>query len=87
MVNEGNITNIERTQKQIEGIVKSYNSKIDPKDCTFTKTSRGNWKAETSDGKRICVISKFVMNDQMAADCGYKVPDVEPPTNPEPPKE
>lgn len=85
MVNESNITNKERTQKQIEGIIKSYNSKIDPKDCKFSRTSRGNWRAETNDGKRVCVISKFVMNDDIAQDLGYYTPEPEPPTNdPEP---
>ena len=39
MVNESNITNKERTQKQIEGIIKSYNSKVDPKDCKFSGLS------------------------------------------------
>ena len=85
MINESNITNKERTQKQIEGIIKSYNSKIDPKDCKLSRTARGNWRAETSDGKRVCVISKFVMNDDMAQELGYHTPDPEPPTNdPEP---
>ena len=83
MVNESNITNKERTQKQIEGIIKSYNSKVDPKDCKLSRTARGNWRAETSDGKKVCVISKFVMNDDMAQELGYHTP--EPPTNdPEP---
>ena len=85
MVNESNITNKERTQKQIEGIIKSYNSKVDPKDCKLSRTARGNWRAETSDGKRVCVISKFVMNDDMAQELGYHTPDPESPTNdPEP---
>ena len=85
MVNESNITNKERTQKQIEGIIKSYNSKVDPKDCKLSRTARGNWRAETSDGKRVCVISKFVMNDDMAQELGYHTPKPEPPTNdPEP---
>ena len=85
MVNESNITNKERTQKQIEGIIKSYNSKVDPKDCKLSRTARGNWRAETSDGKRVCVISKFVMNDDMAQELGYHTPEPEPSTNdPEP---
>ena len=78
MINESNITNKERTQKQIEGIIKSYNSKVDPKDCKLSRTARGNWRAETSDGKKVCVISKFVMNDDMAQELGYHTPDPEP---------
>jgi len=83
MVNEGNITNKERAQKQLRGIILSYNGKVNPDECTYTKTPKGNWRVDSGD-KKVCVISKFVLTPDVATELGIQQPDPEPPTGEEP---
>ena len=72
-VNEGNITNKDRALRQLRNIVSTYNSKINFDDCTLVKTSKGNWRVEC-DGKKICIISKFILPDEMAIILGLTDP-------------
>ena len=72
-VTEKNISDQDRTWKQVCGVIKSYCSSCDPDTCTFTKTPKGNWKVEC-DGKKICIISKFILPDEMAIILGLADP-------------
>ena len=63
-LNEKNISDQDRVWKQISELIKSYCPDCEPSDCAFTKTGKGNWRVE-KDGKKICLISKFVLPDEM----------------------
>lgn len=63
-LNERNISDQDRVWRQISELIKSYCPDCDPGECTFTKTPKGNWKVE-KDGKKVCLISKFVLPDEM----------------------
>lgn len=63
-INEKNITDQERVWNRITGLIKSYDPNVDPASCTFTKTAKGNWRVE-KDGRKICLISKFVLPAEM----------------------
>lgn len=73
-VNEGNITNKDRALRQLRNIVGTYNSKINFDDCTLVKTSKGNWRVEC-DGKKVCIVSKFILTDDIATELGFLEPD------------
>ena len=73
-INEGNITNKDRALRQLRNIVSTYNSKINFDDCTFVKTSKGNWRVEC-DGKKVCIVSKFILTDDIATELGFLEPD------------
>ena len=73
-VNEGNITNKDRALRQLRNIVSTYNSKINFDDCTRVKTSKGNWRVEC-DGKKVCIVSKFILTDDIATELGFLEPD------------
>ena len=72
-VTERNISDQHRVWKQVCGVIKAYCDCCDPDKCTFTKTSKGNWRVEC-DGKKICIISKFVLPDDMAVVLGLADP-------------
>lgn len=72
-VTEKNISDQDRTWKQVCGVIKSYCNSCDPDTCTFIKTPKGNWRVEC-DGKKICIISKFILPDEMAIILGLADP-------------
>lgn len=73
-INEGNITNKDRALRQLRNIVSTYNSKINFDDCVLVKTSKGNWRVEC-DGKKVCIVSKFILTDDIATELGFLTPD------------
>ena len=68
MVVESNISNKERLYRNFVNMVKAYSPKIDEKDIRVEKTSKGNWKVFDANGKRICLVSKSILNDEVVAD-------------------
>lgn len=75
--NEGNISNGERTLRQVRSIIHGYRPKVDMDSVSFSKTTKGNWMVKDTDDKKICVISKFIMSYQDACDLGYCKPAIE----------
>ena len=50
------------------GWLTAYSPKTDEKDIRVEKTSKGNWKVFDANGKRICLVSKSILNDEVVAD-------------------
>ena len=73
-VTEKNISDQDRTWKQVCGVIKSYCNSCDPDTCTFIKTPKGNWRVEC-DGKKVCIVSKFILTDDIATELGFLEPD------------
>ena len=68
MIVENNISNKERLYRNFVNMVKAYSPKTDEKDIRVEKTSKGNWKVFDASGKRICLVSKSILNDEVVAD-------------------
>lgn len=65
MLIESNITNDERQYRNFCGIVKSYRPDVSIDDIHVCKTSKGNWLVHDKDCKKICLISKNILNDEL----------------------
>ena len=68
MIVENNISNKERLYRNFVNMGKAYSPKTDEKDIRVEKTSKGNWKVFDANGKRICLVSKSILNDEVVAD-------------------
>ncbi len=71
MITEGNISNIERVGRQVKAIVQSYKPKLDLDTISVQRSTKGNWLVKDGDGKRICIISKFLLSEKDACELGY----------------
>ena len=65
MILESNITNCERMCRNFIEMIKSYK-----KDTTFDnicihKTSKGNWCVYDENHKKICLVSKYMLTDDL----------------------
>lgn len=65
MITEGNITNQDRVWKQITGIIYTYYPKCDVSKISVSKTKLNNWRVEDENGKKVCIISRFVLPQDM----------------------
>ncbi len=72
MITEGNITDQERQYRTFAGLVKTYRPDIDMETITVEKTPKGNWKIYDSTGKKVCLVSKVVLNDTLIDAKGIK---------------
>lgn len=68
MVTESNITNKERLYRNFVNMVQAYSPKTAEKDIKVEKTSRGNWRVFDATGKKICLVSKSILNDEVVAE-------------------
>ena len=62
---EGNITNDERQYRNFCGLVSTYKPNVDLGSIAVKKTSKGNWMVYDKDGKKICLVSKVVLSDEL----------------------
>ncbi len=71
MIVEGNISNIERVQRSVYDIIKSHNPVVDFDSVSFTLSLKGNWIVKDSNGKKICLVSKFILPKEIASELGW----------------
>lgn len=65
MINESNITNSERLYRNFCGLVSVYKPNVDLATIQVEKTPKGNWRVYDADGKKICLVSRAVLNDEL----------------------
>lgn len=66
VINEsGNISNIERQYRNFINMVKSYNPNIDATKIGVFRTNKGNWKVYDENQNKICLISKYLLNNDI----------------------
>ena len=68
MLTESNISNKERLYRNFVNMVKAYSPKTEEKDIKVEKTPRGNWRVYDATGKKICLVSKSILNDEVVAE-------------------
>ena len=66
-LNEGNISNDERQYRNFCGLVSTYRPNADLNTIKVKKTSKGNWLVLDKDDKKICLVSKVVLSDELVA--------------------
>lgn len=71
MITESNITNLERQYRNFVEMVKAYRANIDIKKVCVHKTSKGNWCVYDENHKKICLVSKFMLTDEVVKE--YKI--------------
>lgn len=64
-LNEGNITNDERQYRNFCGLLSTYRPNVDLKTISVKKTSKGNWVVFDKDDKKICLVSRAVLTDEL----------------------
>ncbi len=72
MITEGNITDVERLYRNFTGLVTTYRPNIDLDKITVEKTPKGNWKVYDGDGKKVCLVSKIMLSDELVNKKGIK---------------
>lgn len=65
MILESNITNNERQYRNFIEMVKSYKKDATIDNICIHKTSKGNWCVYDENRKKICLISKYLLNDEL----------------------
>ena len=70
MINESNITNIERDYRSFCSLVGVYAPGKTIEDIELLKTPRGNYKLYDKSGKFIKLVSKNIMNDNIISQYG-----------------
>ena len=70
MINESNITDIERDYRSFCSLVRVYAPGKTIEDIELLKTPRGNYKLYDKLGKFIKLVSKNIMNDNIISQYG-----------------
>jgi hypothetical protein len=66
VINEsGNISNIERQYRNFINMIKSYNPNVDTTKIGVFRTNKGNWKVYDENQNKICLISKYLLNNDI----------------------
>ena len=71
-IQEGNIDYTERKYREFCGMCKAYN--VDPGAVVVCKTPKNNWKVFV-DGKKVFLVSRNILDDDIIAAKGIKVQD------------
>lgn len=61
----GNISNLERCYRNFTNMVKTYRPDVDPSKIGVYRTSRGNWRVFDENGRKICLVSKNILNNDI----------------------
>lgn len=73
MIIESNITNLERQYRNFIEMVNAYSKNTKVENICVHKTSKGNWAVYDESGKKICLVSKFILTDEVVAEYKIKV--------------
>lgn len=65
MILESNITNNERQYRNFVEMIKSYKKDATIDNVCVHKTSKGNWCVYDENHKKICLISKYLLTDEL----------------------
>lgn len=66
VINEGNITNIERQYREFCEIIKAHNHSCE--DVYVVQSSKKNWIVyDKNTNKKICLVSRYILNDETVA--------------------
>lgn len=65
MIVESNITNCERQYRNFCGLVSTYKPNVELDKITVEKTPKGNWRVYDKNGNKVCLVSKFILNDEL----------------------
>ena len=71
MLTESNITNQERLYRNFINMVKAYCPKAESNSIQVEQTSKGDWRVFDETGKKICLVSKNILTDDIVA--GYNI--------------
>ena len=65
MIVESNITNCERLYRNFCGVVSTYKPNVEIDKVCVEKTPKGNWRVYDKDGNKICLVSRFMLTDEL----------------------
>ena len=65
MIVESNITNSERLYRNFCGVVSTYRPNVEIDKVYVEKTPKGNWRVYDKDGNKICLVSRFILTDEL----------------------
>lgn len=71
MITEGNINDNERIYRQFIKLVEVYKKDVKENEIKVEKTPKNNWKVMDKDNRKICIVSKNVLTDEVASE--YKL--------------
>lgn len=72
MVNESNISNKERLYRNFVNMVKAYSPKTEIEKICVEKTARGNWRVFDDNCKKLCLVSKNILSDDIVDEYNIK---------------
>jgi hypothetical protein len=73
IINEANITDVERVCRNIMEIVSKYNPELTKADIYLTKTQKNNYKLCDNNDNLILLISKYLLRDDVIQTLGIKL--------------